>query len=129
MTLSLGRPNDKKPHTHFFCNIAMFKKLFRDTLEKYFSTTRRVHDYCIRLSVPYRKLSQMTKLYVGKTPKQFIDERVVLEGKRLLMHTNMSIKEISYTLGFDEPTNMTKFFKAYTNCRPSDFRQERYTIS
>lgn len=103
------------------CDYEIFLK-FKNAIEKQFAVSRQVNDYCNRLSVTYRKLSQVTKNYIGKTPKEFIDERVVLEVKRLLTHTSMSIKEIAYTVGFDEPTNLTKFFKSYTDMAPSSFR-------
>ena len=46
----------------------------------------------------------------------------MLEAKRLLCHTNISIKEIGYAIGFDEPTNFIKYFRKHTGKTPIDFR-------
>jgi len=59
---------------------------------------------------------------MGKTPKQLIDERILLEAKRLLVHSNDPGKIIGLSLGFDEPTNFNKFFKKHTGKTPSEFR-------
>ncbi|WP_443216704.1 helix-turn-helix domain-containing protein [Scytonema sp. HK-05] len=49
----------------------------------------------------------------GKTARSFIVERILLEAKSLLTHTELDIAEISHNLQFDEPTNFSKFFKKY----------------
>jgi AraC family transcriptional regulator, transcriptional activator of pobA len=59
---------------------------------------------------------------LGKSPKVIISERVLLEIKRLLVHTNQSIKEIGFDLGFNEPTNFIKYFRQQTGQTPSEFR-------
>jgi len=53
-----------------------------------------------------------------------VNNRVILEIKRLISHSSMSIKEISYITGFDEPANMTKYFKLHTNKTPTEFKNE-----
>ncbi|WP_459640649.1 helix-turn-helix domain-containing protein [Flavobacterium sp. CGRL2] len=60
---------------------------------------------------------------LGKTPKEIIDDRVMLEAKRLLAHTNENVKEISYELGFEEPTNFIKYFRKHSNSTPVEFRE------
>jgi AraC family transcriptional regulator, transcriptional activator of pobA len=60
-----------------------------------------------------------------------IDERVILEHKRLLVHTDLSIKELAAKTGFDEPTNLVKFFRHHTGHTPAAFRdaQRRFLPS
>lgn len=53
-----------------------------------------------------------------------IDDRVMLEAKRLLAHTQDTIKEIGYTLGYDEPTNFIKYFKKHNGQTPVEFREQ-----
>jgi len=48
----------------------------------------------------------------------------MLEAKRLLAHTNESVKEIGYNLGFDEPTNFIKYFRKHSNSTPIEFREQ-----
>jgi AraC-like DNA-binding protein len=66
--------------------------------------------------------------FCGKSTKQLIDERVVVEQKRLLVHTEISVKELAERTGFDEPTNLVKFFRHHTGQTPTEFRQAQRTI-
>jgi len=75
------------------------------------------------MNVSEKKLTNATKKIAGRTPKELIDDRVMLEAKRLLTHTNHSIKEIGYELGFEEPTNFIKFFKKHAAKTPIEFRE------
>jgi len=95
---------------------------FKERVEHDYSRTRNVKDYAYALGYSPKKLNQLTKVVLNKGAKSFIDERVLLEIKRLLSHTSLSIKEIAETTGFDEPTNLVKFFKRYTRQTPTMFR-------
>ena len=95
---------------------------FRDLLDKQFEVQKAVSKYIIQLNITQKRLNNATIKIMGITPKQMIDARVVLEAKRLLVHTTDSVKEIGYTLGFDEPTNFVKYFKKHQNITPSEFR-------
>ncbi len=97
---------------------------FREQVEANFSRTRNVQDYATTLGYSPKKLNQVTRLTLSKNAKLFVDERVILEIKRLLIHTNLSIKEIADRTGFDEPTNLVKFFKRYTRQTPLAFREQ-----
>lgn len=97
--------------------------LFKDLLEDQFKKQKQVNSYSGQLSVTEKRLNQATSKVLGKTPKQMIDERVMLEAKRLLAHTNESIKEIGFALGFDEPTNFIKYFKKHHKSTPVEFRE------
>ena len=57
-----------------------------------------------------------------KSPLAFINDRVILEAKRLLRFTNLMVKEIAYRMGYDDPSYFVKFFKRQTGYLPSDFR-------
>lgn len=98
--------------------------LFKDLLEQNFRLEKSVNKYASELSISEKQLHKATTALLDKTPKQLIDERVLLEAKRLLSHTNESIKEIAYELGYDEPTNFIKYFRKHTNTTPSEFREQ-----
>ena len=98
--------------------------LFREQVEKNFSKTRNVKDYASALLMNQKKINTITQNVLGKSAKEFIDDRVILEVKRLLSHTSLSVQEISYQAGFDEPTNLVKFFKKYTGITPASFRNQ-----
>lgn len=97
---------------------------FKTLLDDNFITQKRVSFYCQELNITPKKLNKATSKIFGKTPKNIIDDRVLLESKRLLAHTSESIKEISFSLGFEELTNFIKYFKKHTNKTPVEFRAE-----
>ena len=92
-------------------------------IERNFKQTQKVTDYCDQLYLTYNTLARYTQSYCGKSPKEIIAERVTLEAKRLLATSAMPVKEIAYTLGFDEPTNLVKYFKKQTGFTPTAFRE------
>lgn len=100
--------------------------LFKDLLDTNYRTLKKVSEYAKRMSITEKQLNHATSKILDRSPKQMINERVILEAKRLLAHTHKSVKEISFSLGFEEPTNFTKYFRKQTHLSPIDFR-ERYT--
>jgi AraC-like DNA-binding protein len=99
--------------------------IFKDRLERNFVQFKNVGFYANEMNISTKRLNQITSKIFGKSPKTIIDERVMLECKRLLVHTNESVKEIAYSLGFEEPTNFIKYFKKHTGETPISFG-ERY---
>lgn len=97
---------------------------FNNLLEIHFKKEKGISFYADKLFVSAKVLTNTTQLMLGKTPKQLIDERVLLEAKRLLVHSNNSVKTIGFNLGFDEPTNFNKFFKKHSGQTPAAFRED-----
>jgi hypothetical protein len=87
----------------------------------YFITT-------VKCSTCEKRLGQATSKVLGKTPKELINDRTLLEAKRLLVHGNQSIKEIGFYLGFEEPTNFIKYFRKHTDKTPVEFRESYLSI-
>jgi AraC family transcriptional activator of pobA len=98
---------------------------FRQTLEQGLETSRSVEHYAQVAKVTPRALNRLTLRHLGAGAKQTIDARVVLELKRLLAYSDLSVKELSGRFGFDEPTNLVKFFKRRTGTTPQRFRQSQ----
>lgn len=98
--------------------------IFKDLLESNYRTLKQVSGYAKKMSITEKRLNQATSKIFDKSPKQMIDERLVLEAKRLLAHTNQSVKEIGFDLGFDEPTNFIKIFRKQSGSTPGDFREQ-----
>ncbi len=98
--------------------------LFKDLLEKNYRKLKQVSNYAKKISVTEKRLNQATSKILDKSPKQMIDERVMLEAKRLLAHTTESVKEIGFNLGFDVPTNFIKYFRKHSNSTPVEFREQ-----
>lgn len=97
---------------------------FKKILEKEYNRNKVVKSYTSQLGITEKQLNKATSSILSKTPKQIIDERIILEAKRLLAHTNISVKEIAYDLGYNEPTNFIKYFKKKTNNTPAQFRKQ-----
>lgn len=95
---------------------------FKGKLEENFKKEKSVNKYASGLHLTEKQLYKITTTLLDKTPKQIIDERVLLETKRLLVHTTLSVKEIAYDLGYEEPTNFIKYFKKHTQTTPAEFR-------
>ena len=97
---------------------------FKDKLEQDFQNEKSVNRYASQLNVSEKQLHKATTTLLEKTPKQIIDERILLEAKRLLVHSSQSIKEIAYELGYEEPTNFIKYFRKHTAFTPAEFREQ-----
>lgn len=97
---------------------------FRLLLEAEYVNTRSSRYYASQLLVSYKFLNDIVKQLTNKTVKAFIDDFVTTEIKRYLVSTSLSIKEISFQTGFEEPANMTKFFKKNSGTTPRKFRQD-----
>ncbi len=93
---------------------------FRLLVELNFSKTRDAKVYASDISISYKHLNEVCKEVVKTTAKSFIDSYVILEAKRMLVSTSLSVKEIAFTLG--EATNFLKYFKKHTSLTPVEFR-------
>lgn len=97
---------------------------FQRLLKQHLFESRMVQFYAEKLNYSTKKLNRMSKDVVQRTAKDYINDLLIMEIKRFLMNTNLSIKEISFKVGFEEPTNFIKYFKKYTNKTPSQFRKD-----
>lgn len=100
---------------------------FQNMLEEDYYKTKKVADYANKLGFSTKKLNTIVQLISNKSAKVFIDDTVVIKIKGLLLHSNHSIKEIAFKVGFKDPTNLYKYFKKFTNCTPEEFRK-RYKV-
>lgn len=98
---------------------------FRKELEERVNYKVRVVDICERLNHTPKQINAAVKLFANTTAKQYIEDRVILESKRLLVYSVLSVKEIAYEIGFEDPTNFTKYFKARVNMLPTEYQKMR----
>lgn len=96
---------------------------FNTLIEQKLRSEHSVGFYAAELGVSTRKLGEIVKLYTGKYVSAMIDERLIVEAKRLLLFSTLSIKEIAFELGFEEHSYFTKVFKKITGTSPSDFKR------
>jgi AraC family transcriptional regulator of adaptative response / methylphosphotriester-DNA alkyltransferase methyltransferase len=94
-----------------------------DLLNKKVNHKFHASDFAQLLFIHPRHLSNTIKLTTGKSPCDFVEERIIAEAERFLTETKMSIAEIGQVFCYDEPTNFTKFFKGMTGITPLQFRK------
>lgn len=97
---------------------------FKKLVEEHFAEWHKVNKYASELNITPDYLNSSIKNAIGKTAKEFIQERIILESKRLGVHTQLSNKEIAFKLGFDDPSHFSKFFKKTEEQSFSDFRKQ-----
>lgn len=106
-------------------NIVTIADKFKALLNKHIRETRSVHFYSDELFVSANYLGILCKRIFGKSAKIIINERLLLEAKRLLLGTNYSVKEIAYKLGFSDMANFSSFIKHMTGNSPKEIRQQQ----
>jgi AraC family transcriptional regulator, transcriptional activator of pobA len=97
--------------------------LFRDLLEINYTKIKSVSDYAKIICISEKRLGQATAKVLGKSPKEIIHDRILLEAKRLLAHTYLSIKEIGQDLGYEDPAYFVRYFKKKSATTPVEFRE------
>lgn len=95
---------------------------FLDSIEENYILHRDVEFYASYLSLTTKGLNDFSRKMTGKTVKQHIQERLILEMKREICFGYASFKDISYRLGFNEPSYFSRFFKTQTGETPEEFR-------
>lgn len=98
---------------------------FKQLIEAQFRNWHKVDEYATEIHISSKHLSQTVKNLTGKSAKEFIQDRLLLEAKRLLLHTDLSVKEIGYRLGYEEPLHFSSFFKKQAGISASTFRDQK----
>lgn len=96
---------------------------FKSLLEKEFSTLQEVAEYARMLRVNERSLNEAVRRATGTTAAKLIRDRVMLEAKRLLLHSEISVAEVADRLAFDDPAYFSRAFRKHTGRSPIEFRQ------
>ncbi|GAC1371319.1 MAG: helix-turn-helix domain-containing protein [Hymenobacter sp.] len=99
-------------------------RAFEHLVNQHFRTDKEVQAYAARLCLTANHLNVLCRQQLGKTASTLITERVVLEAKRLLVHSPQPVRQIGYALGFEDPSYFTRFFRKHTQQVPEVFRRE-----
>lgn len=97
---------------------------FKLLLETHYKEWHQVNQYANALHITSDHLNSTLKSLTGKNAKSHIQDRIILNAKRLLLFSDYSTKEIAYELGFSEPGNFSQFFKKCTSVSPSKFKSQ-----
>jgi AraC family transcriptional regulator, transcriptional activator of pobA len=97
---------------------------FRLAVEIHFRKTSVVADYARLLRVTPDHLASRVRALTGQSPSEIIRERMVLEAKRLLLFTSLTVSEIAYELKFKDAAYFSRFFRRLMCKTPGEFRRE-----
>jgi AraC-like DNA-binding protein/mannose-6-phosphate isomerase-like protein (cupin superfamily) len=100
-------------------------KKFLQLVEENYQNNLTVNEYADKLSITPNHLTQTVNQLTGKTSSQIIKAKQVLEIKRLLVHTNLSVTEIAGQLNFPDQSYFTRFFKRETGISPLQYRTKQ----
>lgn len=93
-------------------------------LESNYRQIRNTDFYAGKLGISSKRLNQILKEKLDKTGMQLIHDRIILEAKRNIIHSDLTIKEIAYDLGFSDRPYFSRFFKKQTGQTPEGFQKE-----
>lgn len=95
---------------------------FEKLVDENFATEHYPKFYADKLAITANYLNFVCRTYSGKKAGEIIRNRIILEAKRLLVNSELSISQISFLLGFDDNSYFTKFFRTFSGNSPSEFR-------
>jgi len=96
---------------------------FFAVLETRFFELHQVREYASALKCTDRFLGDVLKTHTGKGTQEHINQRIVLEAKRLLQFSELNVREIGFRLGFEDPAHFGKFIKKHLGTSPGAFRK------
>lgn len=98
---------------------------YRSLVERYFARPMRVSDYAARLCISHERLRQACVRTTASSPLELLNARRLLEAKRCLLYTSMSVAVIAEYCGFDDPAYFSRFFSRATGASPLRYRKSQ----
>lgn len=105
--------NDKRVQLMRFVNL----------IDKNYNKGLSIAEYGKLMNISPRTLSDLVSFSLNKTPSQMIQERIIIEAQRLLLHSDLNVNQIGYRLGFDDPSYFVRYFKKHALASPAEFRK------
>jgi AraC family transcriptional activator of pobA len=97
---------------------------FREKIEAQLRNGISIAQYAKTLSVTPGRLRAACLETTGKPPARILEDRLILEAKRSLLYTNMTVAQTAYYLGFTDPAYFSRFFSKHTGQSPAAFRKK-----
>jgi Response regulator containing CheY-like receiver domain and AraC-type DNA-binding domain len=122
----------RNPSTPKTTRAAVIVREFQLLVEKHFLQETALSAYARRLGVGVNHLNDVVRETTGRSAGEHIRQRRLLSAKRQLLHSELSVSEIGYRLGFKDPSYFSRFFRRYAGVAPGDFRtasREKYRQS
>lgn len=116
--LEQSKPTDK------LSRLEIVAKTFRELLERNYTNLKRPADYAQKLHLSTSYVNECVKNTTGYSVSYHIQQRIILEAKRLLSHSDKSVKEIATTLGYDDYPYFSRLFTKVTGITALAFRNK-----
>lgn len=91
-------------------------------VEEHYKEHQPISYYSEALQVSSRKLNAICKTYHSHSCLTVLNDRIILEAKKILLYSNRSVKDVMYTLNFKDPAYFNRFFKSKTGHTPSGYK-------
>lgn len=95
---------------------------FQKLVEQHFKKHKLPSNYALMINVSTNYLNKISKQHFGVSSGEFIRNYILLESKKILHYTNLSVSEIAFQLGFEYVSYFSTFFKKQTGETPEQFR-------
>lgn len=95
---------------------------YRQLVEERYRRSDDVCAYAAALGVTSGRLRDACQRVTGGSPLKLLHERVMLEARRALFYSNMTVSEVAFHLGFEDPAYFSRFFTRHAGCSPRAFR-------
>jgi AraC family transcriptional activator of pobA len=96
-------------------------KQLEKLIDEHYLTIKSASAYADMMHISSKHLNRITQSVYGKTTSDLINERVLLEAKRLLVQANVNISQVADYLGYEDYSYFSRFFKKNCGISPSDF--------
>lgn len=106
---------------------ALFLHFLETTLQN-FEKNLSVNEIANLIGTTESKLNELSKLHTNKTAQNVIFGLVISEAKRLFTYEKLSVKEVAYALGFNDPFYFSNFFKKHTEISPKSFKEKAVNL-
>lgn len=112
----------KSPSTNKLKRNQLVEK-YKNLVDGQFLNHLSVKDYSLQIGISPKHLNDLCKQFLSRTAQKIIHERLLLEVKRLLAHTDLSIKEVCFQTGFEDPAHFNHFFRFHLDLTPLAYRK------
>lgn len=102
---------------------AAITSAFRQLVSAEYKTLKSPADYARRLNLSLSYLNETVKANTGFTVSYWIQQETMVEARRLLYYSRISVKEVAYQLGYDDPTYFSRLFKKVVGLTPGEYRR------
>lgn len=98
---------------------------FRAMVEAHYTEHWPISRYAQALATSESRLDRVCRALAGHSAFEMVQNRVLLEARRRLVHVGAPVSALAYELGFEDPAYFCRFFKRHTGRTPTQWRREQ----